>query len=51
MRVLVRVVRGRIAADADGASRLKVGDKVRYALAPDPGEKGPQASTVVRLPP
>ena len=33
-----------------GFDKLKVGDKVRYALAPDPGEKGPQASTVVRLP-
>ncbi len=35
----------------DGFARLRVGDKVRYALAPDPGEKGPQASTVVPLPP
>lgn len=35
----------------DGFARLKIGDKVRYALAPDPGEKGPQASTVVPLPP
>ena len=33
-----------------GFARLKEGDNVRYVLAPDPGEKGPQASTVVPLP-
>ncbi len=33
----------------DGFARLKVGDNVRYVLAIDPGEKGPQASTVVPL--
>ena len=33
-----------------GFAKLKIGDRVRYVLAPDPGEKGPQASTVVPLP-
>jgi len=32
-----------------GFDKLTVGGTVRYALAPDPGEKGPQASTVVPL--
>ncbi len=32
-----------------GFRNLRVGDKVRYVLSPDPGEKGPQASTVVPL--
>jgi ribosomal subunit interface protein len=32
-----------------GFARLQAGDKVRYVLAPDPGEHGPQASTVVPL--
>ena len=32
-----------------GFAALHPGDKVRYVLAPDPGEKGPQASTVVPL--
>ena len=30
-----------------GFDKLRVGDQVRYELSPDPGEKGPQASTVV----
>lgn len=33
-----------------GFAQLQAGDKVRYVLAPDPGEHGPQASTVVKLP-
>lgn len=33
----------------DGFAKLKPGDRVRYVLAPDPGEKGPQASTVVPI--
>ena len=33
-----------------GLAALHPGDKVRYVLAPDPGEKGAQASTVVPLP-
>jgi cold shock CspA family protein/ribosome-associated translation inhibitor RaiA len=32
-----------------GFGKLKLGDRVRYVLAPDPGEKGPQASTVVPI--
>ena len=32
-----------------GFAKLKLGDRVRYVLAPDPGEKGPQASTVVPI--
>ncbi len=32
-----------------GFARLHIGDKVRYVLAADPGEMGPQASTVVPL--
>ncbi len=35
---------------AGGFAHLRTGDKVRYELAPDPGEHGPQASTVVPLP-
>lgn len=30
-----------------GFAKLKPGDRVRYVLAPDPGEKGARASTVV----
>ncbi len=33
-----------------GFARLRLGDKVRYVLAPEPGEKGAQASTVEPLP-
>ncbi len=35
---------------AGGFAHLHAGDRVRYVLAPDPGEHGPQASTVVPLP-
>lgn len=31
----------------DGFSKLRSGQRVRYALSPDPGDKGAQASTVV----
>ncbi len=34
-----------------GFARLHIGDKVRYVLAVEPGEKGPQASTVIPLSP
>jgi len=33
-----------------GFEKLRLGDRVRYVLAVDPGEKGVQASTVVPLP-
>jgi len=33
----------------DGFDRLKVGDRVRYVLDPEEGDKGPQASAVVPL--
>jgi len=33
----------------DGFGKLRVGDRVRYVLSPDPGEKGLQASTVSLL--
>ena len=37
-------------AVADGSfDQLQVDDEVRFVLAPDPGEHGPQASTVTRI--
>jgi ribosomal subunit interface protein len=38
----------RNAVAGDGFNKLVVGDEVRFVVHPDEGEKGPQASTVVR---
>ena len=32
-----------------GFDSLKISDRVRYVVDPEEGEKGPQASTVVRI--